>query len=119
MPCCIGGRLEGYDGRSDISLWCVQLLDSAQFTGHQKARLLQLRETYLRNVAQLAKARAAYEVKTGLKTCYMHITTVFSVLQSLSAVHSITSSMMPNAAQCCCGQLSAGPPLETCRLMCQ
>jgi hypothetical protein len=41
-------------------LWW-QLLDSAQFTGHQKARLLQLRETYLRNVAQLAKARAAFE----------------------------------------------------------
>ena len=41
----------------------MQLLDSAQFTGYQKARLLQLRETYLRNVAQLAKTRAAYEVQ--------------------------------------------------------
>lgn len=47
----------------------VQLLDSTQFTAAQKDRLLQLREAYLCNVAQLAKARAAFEVDVEPNTC--------------------------------------------------
>jgi hypothetical protein len=41
----------------------MQLLESAQLTEAQKAGLLRLREGYLRQVAQLAKARAAHEVR--------------------------------------------------------
>jgi hypothetical protein len=98
---CMGSRHERFDVQS-----CnvfpgrgVQLLASAQFTGYQKARLLQLREAYLRNVAQLAKARAAYEVKTELKTCCV------TWLPSPVPVCHIHDDDV--ALQCCCGKLSA------------
>ena len=43
-------------------LSCAQLMESAQLTGDQIAELLRQRRGYLEKVAQLARARAPYEV---------------------------------------------------------
>ena len=43
----------------------MQLMESAGLTNEQKAELLRQRQEYLREVAQLATARAPYEVNRG------------------------------------------------------
>lgn len=44
-------------------LSCAQHMESAQLTGDQIAELLRQRQEYLQRVAQLARARAPYEVQ--------------------------------------------------------